>query len=164
MQVRRHVRQHRDAAADVEAADADRDARGAQRPRDVHGARELIGLHADQADQPAASARADLPDQLVGPDAGVGLVADGDPDLDLVTQHLALGAVEREAVERRERVRRDRRAHPLDDVAVVVVVGRLDQEEMEELSCRGLGTDHSGPRCLVRWSPAARRAFGAKRR
>ena len=51
-----HVRQHRDAAADVEAADADRDARGAQRPGDIDGARELIGLHADQADQSAASA------------------------------------------------------------------------------------------------------------
>ena len=35
----------------------------------------------------------------------------------------------REAVERGERIRRDRRAHPLDDVAVVVVMRRLDQNE-----------------------------------
>ncbi len=60
VQLRRQVRQHRDAAADVEAADADRDARGAQRPRDIDGARKLVGLHADQADQPATAAGPDL--------------------------------------------------------------------------------------------------------
>ena len=94
----------------------------------------LVGLHADQADQPAASAAADLLDDLVGPDAGVGLVPDGDPDLDVVAQHAALGAVERKAVQRRQRVGGNRRARPLDDIALVVVVRRLDQEKMEGLS------------------------------
>ena len=65
LQLRRHLRQHRDAAADMEAADADRDARCAQRPGDIHRARKLIGLHADQANQPAAPAFAYLVDDLV---------------------------------------------------------------------------------------------------
>ncbi len=55
LQLGGEVRQHRDAAADVEAADAHRDAGRAQRPRDVDGPRKLIGLHADQPDQSAAA-------------------------------------------------------------------------------------------------------------
>ena len=91
----------------------DRDARGAQRPGDVDGARKLVGLHADQADQPAAAARRGSARMIaLGPDARVGLVPDRDPDLDVVAQHAPLGAVEREAVQRRQRVGRDRRAQP----------------------------------------------------
>ena len=46
--------------------------------------RELIGLYADQADQSAASALLDLLDDLVGSDADVGLVPDGDSDVYVV--------------------------------------------------------------------------------
>jgi uncharacterized surface protein with fasciclin (FAS1) repeats len=42
--------QHRDAAGNVEAADADRQARGDEGPRQVHDARKLVRLHADEAD------------------------------------------------------------------------------------------------------------------
>ena len=45
-----HLRQHGEAAGDMEPADDDRDAGGAQRPGDVERARELVRLHADQAD------------------------------------------------------------------------------------------------------------------
>ena len=55
--LRRHLRQHREAAGDVEAADGDRQPGGEERPRQVDRARELVGLHADQRDQrPAAGA------------------------------------------------------------------------------------------------------------
>ena len=129
--LRRNVRQHREATADVKPADADRDPGGDERPGDVHGARELVGLHADEADEPPSARRADLPDDRVGPDAGVGLVLDGDADLDVLAQHPPRGAVEREPVQRRQRVRRDRRSEPLDDIALIIVVGGLNQEQLE---------------------------------
>ena len=57
--LRRHLRQHGDAAGDVEAADADRQAGGEERPREIDRARKLVGLHADQADQRPAAGLAD---------------------------------------------------------------------------------------------------------
>jgi hypothetical protein len=76
-------------------------------------------------------------DQLcnaIGTDAGVGLVIGVDDDLDFVAEHAPLGAVEGKPVQRRERIRRDDRAKPLDHVAVVVVMRRLDEREDEALS------------------------------
>ena len=57
--LRRHLRQHRDAAGDVEAADADRQAGGEERPGEVDRAGELVRLDADEADQGAAAGLAD---------------------------------------------------------------------------------------------------------
>ena len=133
--LRRDRRQHRQATADVEAADAHRDARRAQGTCNIHGAWELIGLHAHQADQ--AAARLDRADDSLGPDARVGLVPGGDADLDGIAQNPPLDAVERQAVHRGERVGRDRRLRPLNDVAVVVVVRRLDQEQGKDLPVGG---------------------------
>ena len=66
----------------------------------------------------------DPPDDRLHVDDGVGLVAGLDDDLDVVTE-LAVRHVFRERVEARERVRRNRRPPPLDDVTVVVVVRGL---------------------------------------
>ena len=51
LQIRHHVREHRQHAGDVEAADDHRDAGLAQRFGDVQRARILVRLHADQADE-----------------------------------------------------------------------------------------------------------------
>jgi hypothetical protein len=48
----RQLRQHRQATGYMETADTHLDAAGAQLPGDVEGTRELIGLHADDADMP----------------------------------------------------------------------------------------------------------------
>ena len=58
-------------------------------------------------------------------------------EIDLGPQHAAIGAILRDAVKRRQRVRRDRRAQPLNDVAVVVVMRGLDQDETETTPGRG---------------------------
>ncbi len=58
LDLRRDHRQHRQAARDVEAAQRHRQARLDELAREVDGARELVGLHADQADQRLAAARA----------------------------------------------------------------------------------------------------------
>jgi hypothetical protein len=92
---------------------------------------------------------------LVGPDARVRLVPDGDADLDVLAEDLALGAVEGEAVQRRQRIGRDRRADPLDDVTVVIVVRGLDQEELE---------DSAGGRCGLNGELLAPLRFGRRDR
>ncbi len=149
--LRRDRRQHRQAAAHVEAADAHRDARRAQGAREIHGARELVGLYAHQADQ--AAARLDRADDPLGLDARVGLVPGGDADLHFVAQNPALDAVEREAVHRGERIGWDRRLRPLDDVAVVVVVRRLDQKQGKDLPGGGrCGTDAVSSARAVLWA------------
>src|SRR5262249_16275015 len=51
LQIERHLRQHGQAAGDVEATDHHRDTGGTQRASDVECARELVGLYTDQADQ-----------------------------------------------------------------------------------------------------------------
>ena len=106
----------------------DLDAALAQRPREVERARELVRLHADQHHHAGAGVL-DHARQACRTDAGVGLVEGVDVDLDVVAEHVPLGAVAGEAVERGERIRRNRRAKPLDDVAVIVVVRRLHQHE-----------------------------------
>ena len=81
--VRRHLRQHRDAAGDVKAADADRQSGGEERPRQIDRARKLVGLHADQRDQRRAAGLADHPDDPLGADAPVGLVIGVQADVDV---------------------------------------------------------------------------------
>ena len=63
--------------------------------------------------------------ETIGTDAGVGFVIDVDVERDVGPEDRALGAVLGEAVERGERIGRDGRAQPLDDVAVIVVMRRL---------------------------------------
>ena len=76
----------------MEAADHDRDAGRAKRPRDVHGARKLVRLHADQPDHPEAVVLPDPIDDVVSSDAGVGLVAGRDVELDIAAEHLRSAA------------------------------------------------------------------------
>src|SRR3569833_2214043 len=117
----------------MEAADADLDAGVAQRLGDVEGTRELVRLHAHQHHH-AGARILDHARDLRGLHPRVGLVDSAYFEFDVVAQHLALGAVAREAVERRQRVRGDGRQRPLDDVAVVVVMRRLHQNQAELLA------------------------------
>ena len=142
----------------MEAADRDLHAELAKRPRDVHRARILVRLHADDADQ-AAIAADDARDAF-GPDAGVGLVEGGDVDLDIVAEHAALAAIQRQPVQNRQRVGRNRRTPPLDDIAVVVVMRRLDQHERKAL--RRHGSSH--PLRLNRGVASARALYDTDRR
>ena len=75
------------------------------------------------------------PAMLVRPDARVRLVDGRDLDVDVVAEHAALFAFERQSVQHGQRVRGNGRAQPLDDVAVVVVVRRLDENQREAFRC-----------------------------
>src|SRR5262249_5306829 len=63
--------------------------------------------------------------------ARMDFVDDRDVDGGVGSQYPPLRRIAPQAVENRQRVRGDERPHPLDDVAVVVVVRRLDQNELE---------------------------------
>ena len=127
----RQLRKHGEATGNMKAADADLDARRAQRARDVHRPRKLVRLDADEADQPATAVVAYLPDDLARIDPRVGFVIGAQAELDIVAQNLAGGRVRRKSVERRQGIGRHDRTEPLDDVTVVVIVRRLDENEMK---------------------------------
>src|SRR5262249_48909146 len=64
--------------------------------------------------------------------APVGLVVSVDADCHTGAEHPAPAGVFGETVEAGERVRRDRGLDPLDGIAVVVVMRRLDQNQVED--------------------------------
>ena len=68
--------------------------------------------------------------------ASVGFVEGADFDFDLLAQHAALSAIERQAVQHGQRIGRNGGAEPLDDVAVIVVMRRLDQHQRESFGTR----------------------------
>ena len=151
----RDHRQHRQAARHMEAAQRHRQAGLDELAGEIDGARELVGLDADQADQRLAAAAPDVGHDAVRPDADIGLVERLDDDIDVGPQDLASPAILAQAVERGQGVRRDVRLQPRDRVAVIVVMRRLDQHQLEG---RGLG------RHVTRhvWAPSVRecRRFG----
>ena len=132
----RQLRQHRQAAGDVEAADADGDAGLAQRAREIDRARELVRLHADEADQAVPAVALDLPDDGIRIDAGVGFVVGREDDLHVLAQHLPPGAILGQAVQGCQAVGRHDRPEPADHVAVIIVMRRLDHDEIEVSHCR----------------------------
>ena len=116
-----------------------------KRLRQIERVRKLIRLHADEHHH----ARAGLLDharEAFRTDARVRLVKGMDLDLDVITEDMALGAIAGQAIKRRERVGRNGGAQPLDHVAVIVVVRRLDENEAKAL-CRERrcsGVQHHG--------------------
>ncbi len=143
LQAVRQFRQHRQTAGHMEAAQHDRDAGGAEAPRQVERPGELVGLHADEADE-ALAGGADALDSALHVDDGVALVIGFDVDIDVRSEDAVLAAFGDQAIDAGKAVRRDGRAHPLDDIAVVVIVRRLDQNGLERPSANGL--THEVPR------------------
>ena len=131
IEVDRLAVEHRQTAGDVKSAKRHRNARRAEGTRDIEGARILVRLHPHQRQQPEIVVAAEAADQLRDVDAGIGLVDQVDVDLDVVAEHVPPGAIEGEAIDRGEGIGGDQRPPPADDVAVIVVMGRLDQDELK---------------------------------
>ena len=115
----------------MESADDHRHPGRPQRPGAIHHARELVRLHADEADHAEAAVVLYLAGDTVHPDTGVGLVDGEDLDVHVLAKDLIFHAFLRDAEQAGERIRRQRRLPPLDDVALVVVMRRLDQEKQK---------------------------------
>ena len=131
----RRLRQHGKAAGNMEPADNHRYPDGPQGAGAVHHARELVRLYADEADHAKAAIVLDLTDDVVRPDAGVGLVDGKDLDRDVLAKDLIFHAFLRDAEQAGERIGRQRRLPPLDDVTLVVVMRRLDKEKQKTSAC-----------------------------
>src|SRR5664279_5332868 len=114
----------------MKPADRDRHAARAKLAPNIQRTRKLVGLNADQRDEPAPR----FPYAPRNPgdvDDGIALVKYLGLDIDVGTQRAFAGALRDEAVDAREAVGRNRGAAPLDDVAVVVIVRRLDQHDQK---------------------------------
>ena len=130
LQVRRQFGQHGHASGDMEAADGDRHAASAKLAADVERTGKLIRLNADERDKAAAGGL----DPVGNPgnvDDRVAFVIDVDLDIHVGTEDAFVGALREQAVDAGEAVRGDCRAPPLDDIAVVVVMRRLDQNDQK---------------------------------
>ena len=142
LQIGRQRRQHGDAAADVKAADDHRQTELAKLAAEIERARILVRLHADQTDH-ATTGAADALGDPRNVDDGVALVASFDVDVDVRAEHAVVGAFLDQAIDAGEAVGWQRRAAPLDDIAVLVVVRRLDQNHSERTFGHRSNAPHS---------------------
>ena len=133
LDLRRHDRQHRQAAGGMEAAHRHRQAGRQELAGEIDGVRELVGLDAHQADQALAAAALEIGDDPVGADPDIGLVERLDDDIDVRPKNLTLPAILTQPIEGGQGVGRDVRLQPGDRIAIVVVMSRLDQNELESL-------------------------------
>ena len=110
----------------MKAADPDLNAAFAERPGKVECPRKLVGLNADEHHH-AVIGSLDERRHPVDVDDGVGFVKGVDVEINALAEYLIAGTFERQAVKSGKRIRRYRRTIPLDHIAVVVIVRRLDQ-------------------------------------
>src|ERR1700677_2038049 len=168
---RRERLQHRDAAADVEAADRDRDAFGPESPRDRHRARKLVGLNADQADDAAVSRLLDSRGDSFDRYLDVHLVVSVDLDRHILAEHALFRAIACDRMQASHRIGGDPRLPPLDDVAVPIVMRRLDDLDVKRLQesprstlfCRTLSFSALRANQANSADRAARRNLGTRR-
>jgi hypothetical protein len=110
---------------------SDLDASFSERTRNVEGTGILVGLNTDEGDQSEIAVMPQTGQEARDDDPRVRLINRLDIDGDIRSKNLAFGAIGGDAVNSRKRVRRDHRAPPADDVAIIVVVRRFDQDELE---------------------------------
>ena len=111
----------------MKAADRHLNAAGAKAAGDIHRMRKLVRLHADHGDQAAAAGLGDFAGDPFGPYARIGFVDRVDFHSDVFAEHAPRLAVQRQPVEHGERVGGNGRTDPLNHIAVIVVMRRLDQ-------------------------------------
>ena len=99
-------------------------------------------MHADDPDHAAAAVLGDTARDLLRLDPGIGLVHGHDVDRQIGAKQLPLGGALGETVDRGERVRRHGRTDPLHDIAVVVIMRRLDQDELKARLGRRCPLEH----------------------
>jgi hypothetical protein len=89
---------------------------------DVEGSRILVGLHPDQSHKAEVFISRKGLQQSGNIDTGIEFIDRLDVDIDVCTQYSARGAVDGNAVDARERIRRDHRSPPSDHIAIIAIV------------------------------------------
>jgi hypothetical protein len=115
-----------------------------KRPGEIDRARKLVRLHTDQPDQRPPPGFADRPDDSGRADALIGFIKGMEADADAGAEHLTPGGILCEPVQAGQRIRGYCGFDPADRIAVVVIMGRLDQHEMEDgrIAAPRLGRHH----------------------
>ncbi len=127
------VAQHIDGAAGMEAAHDHRDVFRAKQPRHVDGTGKLVGLHTDHAHQQFSARLLAPADNLFDRHFFGGFIEGGDFDVELAEQP-ALFDILGQAMQDVERVARQHAFPKTNQVAVIVILGRLDQNDMKFLA------------------------------
>jgi len=115
----------------MEAANGHRNTSVAERAREIEGARILVSLHSGEYDKPEIAVPMESLYDLVRLYARSDFIDNGNVDRNIGPECLARGGILEQAVENGERVRGYDRTHPLDEVTLVVIVGRLDQRQLK---------------------------------
>ena len=117
----------------MKSAYHNRYAGGTERAGNVEGARILVRLYTNQRNQPEVAVATKPLEQFRHIDARVRLINCLDGDRNIRSENLALCAIRRNAVHGGQRIRRNYCAPPAYYVAIVVIVRRFDQNELEAL-------------------------------
>src|SRR5262249_13978384 len=131
--------QHGEAARDMETTEHHRNTSSAQWTSDVECTRELVGLHANQPDHAKTVMAPELRYDVLAAHPRVGFVAGSDVDGNVRPEHLTLSRIVGQRVDHCQRVRRNQGAPPLDHIAIVVIMRRLDEHELKttlDVLCR----------------------------
>jgi hypothetical protein len=126
---------HAQNSRDMEPADPHLDSAIYQTLRQVERMRELVRLHPDQHHHSRARVL-DHPRQFLRPDPRVRLIERMNLDLHIRSERMPLLTIPRQPINRRQRVRRNRRSEPLDHITVVIVVRRLYENQAKAFRAR----------------------------
>ena len=122
----------------MKAADADRKTAGNEWSGQIDGTRKLVRLHAHQPDQRLSALFADHAHDPVGAHPPIGLVIGVEPDVDVGAEDATPPRIFGKGKKTRQGVGGNGRSHPLNGIAVVVIMRRLDHDEMKWFRSRRL--------------------------
>jgi hypothetical protein len=119
----------------VKSADGNGNPSRLERSGNVEGAGILVRLNTNKRDKPEVGVAPEPGEQPPHIETRVRLVDYFNVDGDVRPKDLPLGAIGGDCIHGSERIRGDHRAPPADHVSVVVVVRRLDQDQLEASTC-----------------------------
>ena len=117
----------------VESTDPDWNSSLEKRARQVERMRKLVRLDADQHHHSGSGALDHL-GQPIGTNTGIRFVKRMNLYLDIIAEDMPLCAIASQPIDGSERIGRNSRTEPLDDIALVIVVRRFNEDEAKSLS------------------------------
>lgn len=116
----------------MKTADTDWKSGGKEQLRQIDSPGKLIGLNANETNESLTTRPENQFDDLIRSDTPIGLIVGMKTYFYTCTQHCARARIFGQAVQAGQRVGWDSRPNPLNGIAVIIVVGRLDQNDMQQ--------------------------------